>query len=84
MGSAPEPSGPAPVRSKHAPLSLVEIARTILSDKRLTHRYCMIAANWKPDGSGDVRVAERSPGYRTVLERLHRAASSRRMGEDGD
>ena len=74
MGSVPEPDEPAPDRPKDAPLSLGEIARTILSDRRLAHRYCMIAAGWRPDGSGDVRAAERSPQYRTAMARLERAA----------
>ncbi len=84
MGSAPEPGEPAPDRPKDAPLSLGEIARTILSDKRLAHRYCMVAAGWKPDGSGDVRAAERSLEYRTARARLERAAGPRRIGKDGD
>ena len=84
MGSAPEPGEPAPDRPKDAPLSLGEIARTILSDKRLAHRYCMVAAGWKPDGSGDVRAAQLSPEYRTAMTRLERAAGPRRIGKDRD
>ena len=83
MGSALEACEPAPDRPKDAPLSLDEMARTILSDKRLAHRYCMVAAGWKPDGSGDVRAAQRSPEYRTAMTRLERAAGPRRMGRDG-
>ena len=84
MGSAPEPGEPAPGRPENAPLSLGEIARTILSDRRLAHRYCMIAAGWKPDGSGDVRAAQRSPRDRTAMARLERAAGPGRMEKDGD
>ena len=84
MGSAPEPGEPAPDRPEDLPLSLGEIARTILSDRRLAHRYCMIAAGWKPDGSGDVRAAERSPQYRAAMARLERAAGPGPKGEDGD
>ena len=83
MGSTPEQSEPAPDGPKDAPLSLAEVARTILSDKRLAHRYCMIAAGWKPDGSGDVRAAERSPQYRRAMTRLERAAWPGRTGKDG-
>ena len=73
MGSVTEPSE----RPNDAALSLGEIARTILSDRRLAHRYCMVAAGWKPDGSGDVRAAQRSPEYRTAMARLERAAGAR-------
>ena len=81
MEAAPEPGEPD--SPKDAPLSLAEVARTILSDKRLAHRYCMIAAGWKPDGSGDVRAAERSPQYRRAMTRLERAAGPGRTGKDG-
>ena len=84
MGSAPEPDEPAPGRPENAPLTLGGIARTILFDRRLAHRYCMIAAGWKPDGSGDVRAAQRSPQYRTAMARLERAAGPGRMEKDGD
>lgn len=84
MRTAPEPDDPAPDRPKDAPLTLGEIARTILSDRRLAHRYCMVAAGWKPDGSGDVRAAQRSPQYRTAMARLERAAGPGRMENDDD
>ena len=44
----------------------------------------MIAAGWKPDGSGDVRAAERSPQYRRAMTRLERAAGPGRTEKDDD
>ena len=75
MGSAPEPGEPAPGRPENAPLSLDEIARTILSDRRLAHRYCMVAAGWKPDGSGDVRAAVQGKGVRVSVLSTLRSSS---------
>ncbi len=72
MGAQPKEPEPGA-----EPLTLGKLARTVLSDKRLAHRYCMIAAAWKPDGSGDVRAAERSPAYKAARAELEVAARRR-------
>ena len=77
MGSAPPPKEPEPVGPQDKPLELGEIARTILSDARLRHRYLLFAAGWKPDGSGVNSVSEGSPEYRAQQRRLWRAAEGR-------
>ena len=48
MGAIPIPRQPETPRLE-PPLSLGAVAQTILSDRRLAHRYCLIASGWTPD-----------------------------------
>ena len=66
MGSQPTPKQPETPYGLKMP-TVQEMARNLLKDRRLLHRYCMIEAGWRP---GDSAPTPDDEAYKAAKKRV--------------